>query len=949
MNLHCYVHRFWVITLSQLKPILVMCCRGTFILCFIVFNIAFAKAQSYQIEGVLKDKTTQEVLEAATVFLETAKDSTLLTYTISNKSGVFALEGRSQEKNARINVSFVGYASYSTPVDLSKSPINLGDIFLDYEVATLGEVVIKSRAPVTIKKDTLEFNVSSFKTKKDATIEDLLKELPGVEVDEDGKILVNGKEVNKILVNGKPFFGDDPTIATRNLTKEIIEKIQVTDTKTDDEAFAGEQGDQENKTINLTIKEENNKGVFGRIAGGGGTDERFEYAGIVNWFDNDRRVSVLGGGNNINAPGFTFGEISKAFGQGSSVSVSSGGGFSIDGRSFGFGSGIINSRSAGANYADELTKGVDISTDYFYSGSNATNETTSERENIFPDRRFFTNSNSRSDTNNDNHDVNMNLKVEVDSTFLINFKPGFQLVRSRSAFNSQETSLDETGDMINSSSAFNTSDRTTRNFDNEIGLTKRFGSDGAFLRVRLNNDFDRSESDELLNSETLIFEETGIDVIRNQRTDGETALTTWNTNLTYRQPLVSEKLFLDFNFQYRTDRRERRRSTFDFDETTQSFSSFNNELSTDFTFTNKRVVPGMKLSYNSEKWYVGLGSGYVLRTLTNEDALRPQLSIEENFQALELSGNFNYRFTPQMSIYSGYNLNNRPPQVTQLSPFEDVSDPLNTVQGNPDLEPENEHSVYFGFNNYNFQKGGGFYSYLNFSAVNNAVVARTTVDENLVRRTTYENVDGTYRLGLNGSYNKSKKIDSLRTFKYRIGGNVNFNRAINFNDDVKYASIVRSIGPSGSVGFDWKKVMNMNLRYNVSFSRTTFDLDIFDNQEFLNHNVFLNSTFIGIKNLEWSNTVNFNYNPDVAPGFQRSAWLWNSALAYSILKDKGKFTLKVYDVLNQNTNARRTATANYIQDVQSTVLQQYVMLSFSYKFNTLGSKGEDGGNPFSFF
>src|SRR5690606_12447043 len=272
-------------------------------------------------------------------------------YTISDRNGKFLLEGNTSAKKARVNISFVGYESFQREIELNTPSQDMGKIPLSFSIASLDEVIVKSRAPVTIKKDTLEFNVASFKTKKDATIEDLLKELPGVEVDLDGNIKVNGKDVSNVLVNGKPFFGNDPTIATRNLTKELIEKVQVVDTKTKAEAFTGEEGDKESKTINLTIKEENNKGIFGRVAAGGGTDERFEYAGLFNYFDNDRRLSVLGGGNNINSPGFSFGEIRKMFGNARNMSMSSSGGFTIDGRSFGYGEGIINSRIAGANYA----------------------------------------------------------------------------------------------------------------------------------------------------------------------------------------------------------------------------------------------------------------------------------------------------------------------------------------------------------------------------------------------------------------------------------------------------------------------------------------------------------------------------------------------------------------------------------------------------------------------
>ncbi|MGB3776583.1 MAG: carboxypeptidase-like regulatory domain-containing protein, partial [Leeuwenhoekiella sp.] len=280
------------------------------LLLFLACGFQMVQAQDFNISGRLIDSKNKTPLEAATVVIETVKDSSMITYTITDNQGNFKLEGKSYQNVANLYVTFVGYAAYSKQINFEEgTTIALGDIPLEFGVETLGDVVVNARAaPVTIKKDTLEFNVASFKTKKDANVEDLLRELPGVEVDEQGQITINGKPVNKILVNGKPFFSD-PTMATRNLTKEIVDKIQIVDTKTESEEFTGEEGDDQNKTINITIDKEKNKGIFGRVAGGLGTDERFEYAGILNYFNNDRRLSVLGSGNNINSPGFSFGEI----------------------------------------------------------------------------------------------------------------------------------------------------------------------------------------------------------------------------------------------------------------------------------------------------------------------------------------------------------------------------------------------------------------------------------------------------------------------------------------------------------------------------------------------------------------------------------------------------------------------------------------------------------------
>jgi hypothetical protein len=910
------------------------------VLLFSLF-ITLSYSQDFKVTGTLIDQDTQQPLEAATVFMETVKDSTLITYTITNKNGAFTLEGKNAVKDVQVNISFVGYATYEKKIDLSTSQQNLGTISIAPSVAELGEVLLKSRAPVTIKKDTLEFNVASFKTKKDANIEDLLRELPGVEVDAEGKIKVNGKDVSKILVNGKPFFGDDPTIATRNLTKEIVEKIQVTDTKTESEAFSGEEGDQENKTINLTIKEENNKGVFGRVAAGGGTDKRYEFAGLFNYFDNDRRLSFLGGGNNTNSPGFSFGEISRMF-SGNSRSFNSNGSFSIGGRNFGGGEGIVTSRNGGVSYADVIKEGVDVSADYFYSGSNSNNESVTRRENILPDRRYFTNSNSSSNNNTDNHSANMAFNIKLDSTFLINIRPAFNVLNSKDRYQSASNSTDEDGTLTNSSNQFSQSETVGRNFNNDLDLTKRFGDKGGFIKYNMTNEFSKNEVDDYLQSETLIFGDSLSTINRDQFTDETQDFTSFYGQFTYRQPLIAKKFFLDFKYSYRIDKTDNIESTFDFNESSGTYSDFNTELSTNYRFVNERSTPGLGLSYQSEKFRFNVGGGYVLRTLENKDALRPNLDLKETYKAIELNANGNYQFTQQMFLYAGYNLNNSPPQVSQLQPNPNVQDPLNTITGNPALQPANNHNVYASFNNYNFQKGTGFYFYFNGYIQNNSIVSKTIVDENNIRNTTFANVDGRYGLNGGGNLNRSIKIDSIRSIKYNGGVWMNINRDISFNNNEEFEIDNNSITPNLGLTFSWNKVLELRARYSISFSTTSYENDIFEANKFENHNVSLFSAFYLPKHFEWSNDINYSYNPDITPGFEKSAWFWNTSLAYNFLKEKATVSFKVYDLLNQNTNARRSATENYIQDTQSTVLQQYFMLTFSYKFNSLGSKGETG-------
>jgi len=916
-------------------------------LCVAIFIATFSFAQNkpFKISGTIISEEDNLPLESATVYLQRVKDSALVTYTISGRDGKFMLEGKSADKETNLFISYVGYQTHFQSVKMTKEQIALGTINLKVNANALQEVVIKSQAPITIKKDTMEFNVKSFKTKKDANVEDLLKELPGVEIDEEGKIKVNGKEVNKILVNGKPFFGNDPTITTRNLTKDIVEKIQILDTKSKDQAFTGETADGENKTVNLVIKEENNRGVFGRVAAGAGTDDHYEFAGMFNHFDNDQRISVLAGGNDINSPGFSFGEIRKMFGGGNNVRFSGDGSFSIDGRSFGGGQGITESKNFGANYADELGKDRDVSGNYFYSGSNSQNKTSRNRENILADRRYFTNSESGSYSEGDNHTANLEFDIKVDSTLLINVKPSFSYSKNRTIYDEDEKSLDEFQTLTNQSTTDSNVETIGKNFNNDIDITKRFGSKGAFLKFSIENEISHNDTDDFLTSETTIFGDNPDYEKREQFTDGGKKVNNFDTDVTYRLPLKANEFFLDFRYRYRRSKQEDIKSTFDKDAITGDYSNFNTDLSTDFEYLNETKTPSLKFDFKNKVWSASFQTSYVFKTLENTDKLRPLFSINRDFEAIELRSRLRYRVNEKASLSMGYTLNNDSPQLSQLQQYENVSNPLNTIIGNPNLDAENNHEVYVNYNAFDFQKGSGYYGYLSANFENNKVVSKSEIDENLLRRTTYVNVNGTYNLNGYISASKKVKLDSLRTATVYIGVGPNINRAVNFNNGIQYTSTNISVSPNIGFRLIWKDVMEFNPRYRLSFTKSTFDIDNFKNQEFINHSLNLNTATFLPKGFEWRNDVQFNYNPNIAAGFQKSAWFWNATLAYSVLKEQGTVTLKAYDLLNQNTNARRIATENYIQDSQSTVLQQYFMLSFSWKFNSLGKAGEteEGG------
>lgn len=901
--------------------------RYLLVLASIILSQSFY-AQDFTITGTLLDSVRKTPLESATLVVETVKDSSMITYTITDAAGDFELAGKAYQEEVNLYVSFVGYQPYSKRISLVQNrSISLGDVALSTDLNTLSNVLIKARAaPINIKKDTLEFNAASFRTKKDANVEDLLRELPGVEVDAQGAITINGKPVNRVLVNGKPFFGDDPTIATRNLTKEIVEKIQVVDTKTESEAYTGEQGDNQNKTVNITIDKDKNKGFFGRFAAGGGTDDRFEYAGFANYFDNDRRISVLGGGNNINSPGFSFGEIDKIYGR----------------RRYGdffSGDGITNSRVGGVNYVDVLGEKNDLNVDYFYDSANSFVERDERREVTLPNRQFLSTSSSRRDNSETNHSVNSRFEVHLDSTFLIEFRPNFSYSEGSNRFRSEEETLDSLQQLTNSSSVRNESFRNERDFDNRISATKKYGNGGGFIRVRMDNDITDRDSEALQRSNTEIFGDDPETINRDQITDGAESNNGLGLSADWRIPLIAEKFFLRAEYDYENSRREDRQSVFDFNEETQQYSDFNQVQSIDFTNNNRLSRPELGFSFDDEKIRARASAAYVSRTLESSDGLR-DIDFTNDFNALELDVNLDVEFSNKAGLFSGYNLDNNTPGIRQLSPYIDVSNPLNTVQGNPDLKPSNRHSLYLGFRDFDWQSRTGFNTFVTADFTNDQVVSRSEISDANVRTTTFANVDGVYSLGGRISYRKEIEIDTLHRLRYEVGVRVNLDRNVNFNNSVQYSSNNTRYEPRLELRYRWKDILELRPEYRPAFTRNTFNLARFEDRVFTRHELRVRASTFWPKELEWENDIRFITNPNVAAGFQQNAVFWNSTLAYSVWKEKGTIRLKAFDILNQNTNAQRTATADYVQDVQSTVLQRYFMLSFSYKFNTLGKKGE---------
>ena len=420
----------------------------TLSLFFFLCLAANAQKADGVIKGRLVDTTTKQPISDATVSLLQARDSVLVSFTLSNKQGNFEIKGILPGQY-RLLVTHEAFVEVKRDIAITddKKQVDLGEVNPSKNYKELGGVTVSNEAPIVVKNDTIQFNASGFKTQPNATAEDLIKKLPGMEVDREGNVKSQGEQVQKVLVDGKEFFGNDPKLATKNLTADMIESVQVFDDMSEQSKFTRIDDGSRSKTLNIKLKKDRNKGYFGRASLGYGSSERYEGNLSLNKFNGDQRLSVLFNANNINKQGFSFSDIISSMGgfSGFGGGGGGGGGMMMGGGGFGGGggmmggmqmrgggmnfiggggggsTGIIKSLSAGLNYSDLWGSKIKVTGSYFFSDSKSQQEVNSFRQTTYKKR--FTGADSianltrenRSVNDNQNHRFNIRFEYQIDS------------------------------------------------------------------------------------------------------------------------------------------------------------------------------------------------------------------------------------------------------------------------------------------------------------------------------------------------------------------------------------------------------------------------------------------------------------------------------------------------------------------------------------------------------
>ena len=633
---------------------------------FLIFFtlITGVKAQKADggIKGKLVDTTAKQPIADATVSVLNAKDSSLATFTLSNKQGVFEVKGLVAGEY-RLVITSKGYEEIKKKVSITETEkqLDLGNLSVQKDYKMMEGVTITSESPIQVKNDTIQFNTSGFKTQPNATLEDLLKKIPGMEVDKEGTVKSQGEQVQKVLVDGKEFFGNDPKLATKNLTADMIESVQVFDDMSDQAKFTKVDDGSRSKTINIKLKKDRNKGYFGRSTFGYGSDDRYEANFSVNKFKGNQRISLLFNSNNINKQGFSFSDIISSMGGMSAMSGGGGrgggGGMSFGGLNFGGNStGITRSTAAGLNYTDEWGSKIKVTGSYFYSTTRPLQEQSTFRQTFFPNDSTAARSNiSQSNNLNQNHRFNLRFEYSIDSMNSILYTPSMTLQHSESF--SLDSSVTQSITPFQQYLAVrgltrNTNGRDGFNLGNNLLFRHKFKKTGRTLTLGVNNTTGNSESDGLTYSSNLFYLSDGsLDsaFIQNQNYLQKTTTNNNVISTSYTEPMGLNKL-IELNYAYTRNESESNRKTFNFNDNSGKYDNVNLRQTNDFRNVFEAHRAGINFRVQNTKYNYQIGLGVQQSSLDNSsyraDSNKTFLT-SQTYTNLFPTANFN--FTPSRS------------------------------------------------------------------------------------------------------------------------------------------------------------------------------------------------------------------------------------------------------------------------------------------------------------
>lgn len=933
----------------------------------VLFSFIFftAFAQTSELTGTVQDAQANVGVSGASILLINLRDSTQRKGILADVDGNFKLSNV-KTGNYRLRISSIGYTNLEMRVSVGNTPKNLGVLKLTENANQLGEVTVREKqVRVEQKGDTIQYNAGAFKTNPDATVEDLVKKMPGVTI-ENGVVKAQGEEVRKVTVDGQEFFGDDAALALKNLPAEIVDKVQVFDRLSEQSQFTGFDDGNAVKTINITTRQNKNNGQFGKVYAGVGNDERYQSGVSVNFFKKDQRLTIIGLSNNINQQNFSNQDILGVLGSsgggggmqfgggqgggGGRPQGGGGGGGPRGGGGGGFGGGgdasnfmvgqqpgIAKTTSIGLNYSDNLGKKVKLSTSYFFNASNNGNESITSREYLGTVPQMY-NDTSATRNKNQNHRANIRLEYTINKNNSIIFTPRISW-QNNDALSSMISKTYLQAQTINTAQTSRNSANNGFNFSGEVLFRHRFAKNGRTFSINLGNN--SSDQTGLTSQYSISRFFTGKDTTQlvNQQTQSQTNSNRTSLGLTYTEPVgKTGQVQLDHNVSYTLSSSDREVNAYDAKLFT--YSILNQSLSSVFDNSYLTNRTGVSYRLRGKQGMFSVGANYQNAQLASEQTYPIAQDVKYSFNSILPNAMYNYRFENKANLRVFYRTNTNAPSVNQLQGVINNSNPTQLSTGNPNLKQDYSHSLSVRYGITNAKTAQNIMMFVNLGYSNNAIVQSTFIADK-----DYELAKGII-LFRGSQLTKPVNLDGLfnaRTFiSYgipisKIKSNLNFSAGLNYAKNPNLINDIKSF--TNTYGINGGLVLSSNVSEKVDFTLSyspTYSLVRNSVQTTLNTNyLFQNTSFkinwlFGKGFLLQSEVLNQAYS-GLGSGFNQNFTLWNAGFGYKFLKKQaGELRLNVFDLLKQNNSIARNVSTAYIEDARSQVLTRYFMLTFTY-------------------
>ena len=937
------------------------------LLTILLIQSSFSQTQkTVVVNGSIIEKTTNKPMEFASAALLTIKDSTRVKEGVSNTSGKFSFSNV-DPGTYKLKLTFLGYTTIRKIVTITSNTsgiINLGSFALEEGNSLMNEVVITATLPVLVKKDTLEYNADMFKVEKNAVVEDMLKKLPGVEVDGNGKITAQGTDVTRVFVDGKQFFGNDPLIATQNLPAEMISRVQIIDKKSDQAEFSGVDDGEVEKIINIVTRQGYKHGSFGKASSGYGSLDRYDEGLMFNNFMGDRQFSVLGMANNTNNTKFTMDAGNTLNNRRGSTLSSARGGRMGGGGGGGGGGGFSSMTSAGrgmtqagttitdgigVNFSNKLSKKLLLTGSYMFNSSDKNTSSKSSTQTLMADSSMFKRDSSSNFNTTKNHRINMDITYTIDSANSIIFRPNISYVLTNSERGSGSITHGQSGYLLNQSHSNSTSDGTSWNSGATLLFRHKFAKPRRTFSLNLTGTLTSSNTDQYSQSQiSKYITPTGLPSIVNTNLllNNTSSRDGYTARASYTEPLSLTKS-LEANYYYSKSYNMSQRKAYDYNEADSLWNipdvAYSNKY--DNFFVNQRL--GLSLTSRKDKLMYTLGIGVETSQILSKTHVLDTL-FDRTHKAVNFSptASLNYSFTTRRRINLQYKGTTNEPSIDQLQPI--VSDPnsLTIRKGNPDLKSSFTNDLTFGYNDVNTKTFANYFVNVQYSGVLNSISNNYINGPNGEQIIIPVNVKGAYDASVNlglGRPFAQNKFSINTSGSLRWSNDVNYMRntatALNSNSVVDTAASKLNTTRTLTAGYNFSgsingKVVMLTAAARINYNHSWQSVQTANTNIYISYNYLVDLKLNLPIGLIFATDYQFNVNTGLGSGYNKNYALWNASLAQDFLKNKrAQIKLQIYDILKQNQSIRRSINGNNITDSQSTILPQYFIATLTYNFN----------------